>query len=94
MKKSFLQKVCSKFKQKYGLSNVGFVVTSREIDFKFCMNSDDNYFKNFVKIVIGECQREDVVQKLQIVCAQASLESDIMINSEMISIARKRYFGI
>lgn len=101
-KMQFLKEVCCEFKNRYG-SNVLFVITSREKDFKSCSNFQEfeNTFQNFGRIVIGDCTADDAIEKLSSI--QNSIEDEnnsnkilklLSQNSNLVNIARKPlYFG-
>lgn len=97
----FLQEVYRVFRKKY--NNVLFVITSREKDFKSCSNFREfkTGFDHFVRIVIGDCRKEDAVERL--LAAQNAIADtgdsnnilkELSTNSDLVNIARKPlYFG-
>lgn len=95
----FLEQVCKKtlseFRKKYGCTPL-FVITSREMDFKSCMEGREHtsFFYKFTTIFIAECREEDAALKLREIERRVGQESVIAKNSRLISIARRPlYFG-
>lgn len=98
LKIRFLEQVYISLKKKYGYGSL-FLITSRDIDFVSCMNGEENipYFHRFVQINIGECQREDAIQKIQNIeksIGENYRDKSITQNMELMSIVQKPlYFG-
>lgn len=101
-KMQFLKEVCGEFKNRYG-SNVLFVITSREKDFKSCSNFQEfeKTFQTFGRIVIGDCKKDDAIEKLSVIQNSIADENNsnrilkiLSQNSNLVNIARKPlYFG-
>lgn len=95
-----LEQICRDLRAKYGFHSL-FIITSREIDFKSCMVHQQKvpFFNKFAKITIGECQKEDAIQKLQDIEKQVGWKQEekgwsITHNSKLMNIVQKPlYFG-
>lgn len=100
LKLLLLEHICRKLNNTYGYHPL-FVITSREIDFKSCMSSQQRipFFDKFCQVIIGDCRREDAIQKLQDVEKQSGWNQEelglsITQNTKLMSIAQKPlYFG-
>lgn len=95
----FLEQVCKKmlleFCKKYTKVPL-FVITSRKIDFKSCVEERDNvsFFNKFCSIFIAECCEEDAALKLKEIEKRMGKKEGITQNSRLMNIARRPlYFG-
>lgn len=100
LKICLLEQICRNLNSKYGNRPL-FIITSREIDFKSCMRNQKRvpFFDKFFRIMIGDCPREDAIQKLKDIEKQAGWNQEekglsITQNNKLMSIAQKPlYFG-
>lgn len=94
----FLQYVIRECNGRFNYCDTKFIITSREKDFIACSHGSkfNNIFRNYSKIVIGDCSEEDAFKKLESVenAIKDTNFTRITKKPNLVHIARKPlYFG-